>query len=101
VDKTIEVEVVFATRESQTLVAVSLVDGATAADAIAQSGILDREPGGNLQDCPIGVWGKLVDHGHRLSQGDRVEIYRRLEIDPREARRQLALVGRTMSQSNE
>ncbi|MBW2472464.1 MAG: RnfH family protein, partial [Deltaproteobacteria bacterium] len=39
-----------------------------------------------------------ADRGRRLTDGDRVELYRPLEIDPREARRQLAEAGRTMRQ---
>ena len=44
----------------------------------------------------IGVWGRVVEPGYRLKSGDRVEIYRPLEIDPRDARRKLAEAGRTM-----
>ena len=39
---------------------------------------------------------RLVERGTRVQNGDRVEIYRPLELDPREARRQLASLGRTM-----
>jgi len=101
VNSTIEVEVVFARRESQSLITLSLTDGATAADAIARSGILDLVPDAEQQDCAVGVWGSIVDRSYRLRNGDRVEIYRQLKIDPREARRQLALTGRTMSKATE
>ena len=97
----ISVEVVLALRASQSLMTVSLQPGATAAEAIEQSGIRDRFPDIDTSNSPIGVWGHVVDHDHRLCDGDRVEIYRPLEIDPRESRRRLALAGRTMSQSKD
>jgi putative ubiquitin-RnfH superfamily antitoxin RatB of RatAB toxin-antitoxin module len=36
-----------------------------------------------------------------LSAGDRVEIYRPLQLDPRDARRRLAALGQTMRKSDE
>ncbi|MDH5239499.1 MAG: RnfH family protein [Gammaproteobacteria bacterium] len=45
------------------------------------------------------MWGKEVAGDTLVSAGDRVEIYRPLNLDPREARRQLALSGRTMGSS--
>ena len=97
----ITVEVIFAQRDAQTLVTLSLIEGATAADALAQSGVFDLVPDVEQQDYPVGVWGSIVDRSYRLRNGDRVEIYRQLKIDPREARRQLALTGRTMSKATE
>lgn len=92
------VEVAFATRESQSLLSVTLRHGATAHDAIELSGIRARYPDIDFAGLPIGVWGQVVSLDRPLNNGDRVEIYRELEIDPREARRQLARAGRTMSQ---
>ena len=97
----ISVEVVFALADAQALVAVTLLDGAVVGDAIEQSGIAARFPEIDLGDLPVGVWGHVVDRDTRLNDGDRVEIYRQLDIDPREARRQLALLGRTMSQPHD
>lgn len=92
----IEVEVVFATKNQQQLIAITLPGGATAADAISRSSLAQYFPGEDLDLLQVGVWGRLVTRDHVLSDGDRVEIYRTLELDPREARRQLALTGRTM-----
>ena len=91
-----QVEVVFALPDRQALLTVSLAKGATVADAIRMSGLGDRFPAARLDELKVGVWGRPVDRTHELKSGDRVEIYRSLEIDPREARRQLALLGRTM-----
>lgn len=92
----IQVEVVFATANQQQLCPVALPCGATAGDAIAKSSIARHFPEHNLDVLQVGVWGRLVTRDHVLSDGDRVEIYRTLELDPREARRQLALAGKTM-----
>lgn len=93
---TIEVEVVYALTERQALVAIKLPQGATVGDAIDQSGIARKFPEHDLSACRVGIWGRLVDHGQLLQDGDRVEIYRPLEIDPREARRKLAAQGKSM-----
>jgi len=92
----VRVEVVFATAKSQQLVSVVLPAGATIADAIAASSLAERFPAATFDELQAGIWGNPVERGHGLSDGDRVEIYRPLELDPREARRQLALLGQTM-----
>ena len=56
--------------------------------ALAQSGWLSRFPEIKDQDLALGVWGRKV-HGHTLLRdGDRVEIYRDLRVDPKVARRE-------------
>ena len=92
----ISVEVVFALPQRQMLVDVTLEEGATLADAIEKSGLTAQFPGEQIESLPTGVWGRPVDRNHVLRDGDRVEIYRPLEIEPREARRRLAEAGRTM-----
>ena len=92
----IQVEVVFATADRQQLTSVSLPYDATVDTAIAKSLIARHFPEHNLDALEVGVWGRLVTRDHVLSDGDRVEIYRALELDPREARRRLALAGKTM-----
>lgn len=84
----ISVEVVFALPETQVLEAVELGDGASVQDAIDASGLRERFPEEQLDDLPTGIWGHLAEREQRLSSGDRVEIYRPLAMDPREARRQ-------------
>lgn len=44
----------------------------------------------SAQGCPCGVWGKRVAEDYLLRAGDRVEIYRPLQADPKEARRRRA-----------
>src|SRR3989337_2209424 len=98
-DETLCIEVVFALRDRQELVTLRLPDGATVADAIEQSSVQTAFPEWNLDECAVGIWGQLAERGQRLQQGDRVEIYRPLTIDPREARRALAAQGKSMGKS--
>jgi hypothetical protein len=97
--KTLSVEVVFALRERQELVTLVLQEGATVADAIARSSMQAAFPGWNLSECAVGIWGRPVERDQALRPGDRVEIYRPLAIDPREARRTLAAQGRSMGKT--
>ena len=92
-DKLIHLEVVYGTPIQQLLVAVSVPGGTTCAQAIAVSGVSDRFPGENLKSLPIAIWGKVVCSDQQPKDRDRIEILRPLTIDPREARRQLAMMG--------
>jgi hypothetical protein len=96
----IKVEVVFALKDRQHLVAVELGADTSAGDALLQSGIAAIFPEENLSACQLGIWGRLIEAGHALKDGDRLEIYRPLHIDPREARRRLATKGRSMGSRN-
>ena len=89
----LSVEMVLATPEEQVLMAVIVDEGATVADVIAASGIQSRFPALDIATMPAGIWGKPVSKDSIVRQGDRVELYRPLEIDPREARRQRASAG--------
>lgn len=82
-----QVEVAFALPERQYLEAVSVADSATVADAIRLCGVEERFPDVRFDELQVGIWGRPVERTHALREGDRVEIYRPLEIDPREARR--------------
>ena len=94
-----DVEVAFATPGKQLLLTVTVPTGATVSDVVAGSGIIEAFPEQNPQALSFGIWGKEVAGDTLVSAGDRVEIYRPLNLDPREARRQLALSGRTMGSS--
>lgn len=93
----ITVEVVFATPKVQALLPVTLAKNATVADALLESGLLRQFPETSFDSLQAGIWGRPVARDQILSDGDRVEFYRPLELDPKEARRQLAILGRTMS----
>lgn len=92
----LRVEVVFALEERQSLVSVSVPAGSTVADAIDSSGLRDLFPDYDLLQLPVGIWGRPVDRQRKVQSGDRIEIYRPLQMDPMEARRQRALAGGSM-----
>lgn len=69
------------------LQALRLASGATLADALQASGMLARH-GLHLPGLRVGVWGKVREPQTPLRDLDRVEIYRPLTVDPKEARRQ-------------
>jgi len=87
----IRIEVVFGGTDSQLLVELSVPSGATVADAISLSDVGSAFPEFRFDEMSVGIWGNAVDRERRLKDGDRVEIYRELEMDPMEARRLRAL----------
>lgn len=87
INKLIEVEVVYALPEQQVILKMQLEQGATIAEAIERSGILRLFPAIDLASQKVGVFGKLRLVSDKLQDGDRVEIYRPLTIDPKDARR--------------
>ena len=60
---------------------------ATVLDAIRASGVLERFASIDVSRCEVGVWGRATTLEARLAQGDRVELYRPLVMDPMQARR--------------
>jgi uncharacterized protein len=84
----LQVEVVYcATPGAVDTVALSVAVGTTLAQALGQSGLLQRHGLGNA-DLKAGIWGRLRSSDTVLRDRDRVEIYRPLQVDPKEARRQ-------------
>ncbi len=84
----LRVEVAYCPRPGQTdLVALVLPEGATLADALAASGLRERH-GLAAEGLKLGIWGKLREPHTPLRERDRVEVYRALQVDPKEARRQ-------------
>ena len=86
----IRVEVVYALPEAQTIVELELRLGATVADALTASRLQEILPGNSFAGIRIGVWGATVSPDTELRDRDRVEIYRELAADPKQARRQRA-----------
>lgn len=93
---TIRVEVAYALPRIQTLLALEVPEGSTAADAVRLSGILEKHPEIELSRAKLGVYGKHVKADTPLRDRDRVEIYRPLIADPKEVRRQRAADGKVM-----
>jgi putative ubiquitin-RnfH superfamily antitoxin RatB of RatAB toxin-antitoxin module len=82
------VEVAFSPRAGEVeVVALQLPQGATLADALRASGLLQKH---HLDEAALraGIWCKPKEPTALLRDRDRVEIYRPLRVDPKEARRQ-------------
>ena len=86
---TILVEVAYAQPQRQFLRALRVPAGSTVAQVIAASGV-ERECGIDASALSVGVWSKAISRDACVRKGDRVEIYRPLKIDPKEARRKRA-----------
>ena len=95
-DERIEVEVAYARPDEQIILALKVPAGATIEDAIRRSSVLERFPEIDLATSKVGVFGKVGRLEQELSPGDRVEIYRPLIADPKEARKQRAAEGKAM-----
>ncbi len=89
----VRVEVVYATPERQELIQIQAESGATVRHVIEASGVLDEFPELDINSIETGIFSRPVPLGHRVNDGDRVEIYRPLTIDPKEARRRRAIKG--------
>jgi uncharacterized protein len=81
----VKVTVVWATLQVQESVALDLPAGASVADAVAGSGLIDRH---SLDPAKISlaIFGRRARADAPLSEGDRVELTRPLAIDPKAAR---------------
>jgi hypothetical protein len=86
-NNTIKVEVAYAQPDRQHIIAVELTEGSTMLDAIQRSGILIIFPEIDLSKQKIGIFSQQCLLSDPIKAGDRVEIYRPLTIDPKEARR--------------
>lgn len=83
----IQVEVVYALPDRQWRVSTQVAEGATIADAIAASGIEARVDELHVSADNVGIYGRRLKPDATVEEGDRIEIYRPLLIDPKEERR--------------
>ena len=89
-DTLIDIEVAYANPEQQVIVVLKMPEGVTVEHAINASGLLKRFPEIDAVDIKVGIFGCACKLDEQLRQADRVEIYRPLIHDPKEARRQRA-----------
>jgi len=86
----IHVEVAYATPMQQIVKSLALPAGSSVAQAVRASGLLEEFPEIDLNHQRVGVFGEFVLLDAPLHDGERVEIYRPLIADPKEARRRRA-----------
>ncbi len=79
---TIEVGVAYAGMEKQLWLHVKLPEGSTAFDAITKSGIVKMFPDIDLTTQKIGIFGKIIKMDKVVNDGERIEIYRAITVDP-------------------
>ena len=91
----IHIEVVYALRDEQALIALEVPEGVTARQAVERSGLAARFPEIDPARVKLGIFGCVTSADTILRDGDRVEVYRPLEADPKDARRTRAGPRRT------
>ncbi|MBC6904227.1 RnfH family protein [Saccharophagus sp. K07] len=95
--ESISVEVVYALPHKQKIISLLVEPGTTAYQAAVKSDITQHFPDLDLENAPMGIFGQTLGtkglapaKQYVLQAGDRVEIYRPLTSDPKEARRKRA-----------
>jgi putative ubiquitin-RnfH superfamily antitoxin RatB of RatAB toxin-antitoxin module len=86
----LRVEVVYALPGAQDAVSLEIAPGSTLRDAVQASGLIARHHEIDLVRQKIGVYGKVKVADAPAAHGDRIEIYRALLVEPKEARRRRA-----------
>ncbi|RUR12276.1 RnfH family protein [Legionella sp. km772] len=90
----VKVELVYLAKDGSSFyLEMSLPAGTTVGAALNQSRIYDTHP--EVNTLAVGIYSKIVSQDTILKDGDRIEIYRSLLIDPKEKRRQIAKVKKT------
>ena len=89
-------EVAYATKDKQVILVVNSDQQMTVMDAVNASGVLQAFPEIDADNLKLGIFGKATKPDVSLQPGDRVEIYRPLIADPKEARKKRAAEGKTM-----
>lgn len=92
----LKVSVAYVGPKTQVLRPMEVTAGTTAEAAIQASGVLELCPEIDLRHYKVGIYGKLIPLDQPLGDGDRVEIYRPLIADPKEARKRRAEEGKVL-----
>ncbi|NOQ65079.1 MAG: RnfH family protein [Methyloprofundus sp.] len=87
----VKLEVAYAKAEEQLIIPIQLTEPYTVERAIQLSGILKHYPEIDLAKNKVGIFSQICTLKKVLQANDRVEIYRSLNIDPMQARRERAL----------
>lgn len=83
----IKIEVAYAAPQDQRIFTVEIEVGSTIQAAIQRSGILAIYPEIDLTKQKVGIFSKSRQLSDLVNDDERIEIYRPLIIDPKEARR--------------
>ncbi|HFC6360458.1 TPA: RnfH family protein [Neisseria lactamica] len=83
----LEIEIVYGLPDRQVLKTMRVEEGTHIRAAALKSGLDEIFTDLDLHSAPLGIFGKAVKDDTPLRDGDRIEVYRPLLIDPKEARR--------------
>jgi len=97
----LNVEIVYALPEKQTLLSFQVEEGTTLDQGIELSGIQAHYPDLDLATMKVGLFGKLTPRTHVLREKDRIELYRPLLADPKEVRKRRAEAGKAMKKGGD
>ncbi len=86
----LKIELIYALPDEQKLYLIEVDSNTTVGEAIEISGILDDYPTIDLQKNKVGIFSKVCKLSDGLNDLDRIEIYRPLLADPKEARKKRA-----------
>jgi len=95
----INVSIVYALADKQFIKEFVVARGTSAEELLEKSGFqleIDALADLDRERLKLGIYGQKINHDYLLQEGDRLEIYRPLTADPKEVRRQLALLGKTI-----
>lgn len=92
VKKSLKVEVCYGLLDKQMIIPIEVPADSTAYQAIIMSNIQQHFPEIDLEENPLGIFSKKVKPSYVLRDGDRIEIYRPLVIDPKLARRRKVVI---------
>jgi len=98
----INVSAVYATPLKQWRYEARVARGTSARELLEESGFLLEIDGLKELDSSalvLGVFAQKIDADYLLEEGDRVEVYRPLKADPKEVRRKLALLGKSIGKN--
>ena len=85
----VDIEILYMPEVDKTVrVELTLREVSTVADALMVSGLQEQYP--EIANRPVGIFSKQVSKDEKLNTGDRIEIYRALQIDPKDKRRERA-----------
>ena len=78
----------YAEPEKQKIVALEVEEGCTVREAVRRSNITTFFPNVDVETVKVGIFGKAVRNAddQELKEGERVELYRELKVDPKQAR---------------
>jgi hypothetical protein len=71
----------------QEVIELEMPEGSTVQDAIRAAGPAERFPQIDAASLKAGIWSRAAARTTKLRDGDRVELYRELKADPKDARR--------------